>query len=210
VSGAYDRWAAQYDDNHNLTRDLDAEVVRRAPLHLVGRDVLELGCGTGKNTIWLASKARELVAMDFSSGMLEAARRRIDAANTRFVRHDVRTPWPVADDSVDVVIGNLILEHVKDLTPIYAEANRVLRPSGQLFLCELHPYKQLAGSQAQFTDPDSGDTVRVHAFQHSVSEYVNTGLASGFALRDLSEWADADASPATPPRLISVLFELVN
>ncbi|MEP7001827.1 MAG: class I SAM-dependent methyltransferase, partial [bacterium] len=102
VAGAYDRWAAQYDDNHNLTRDLDAVVVRRAPLHVSGRDVLELGCGTGKNTIWLASKARALVAMDFSSGMLDAARRRAQAANTRFVQHDVRETWPVADCSMDV------------------------------------------------------------------------------------------------------------
>ncbi|MEO8624292.1 MAG: class I SAM-dependent methyltransferase, partial [bacterium] len=173
-----------------------------------GRDVLELGCGTGKNTIWLASKARELVAMDFSSGMLDAARRRIHAANTRFVQHDVRNTWPVADRSMDVVIGNLILEHVEDLAPVYAEAERVLRRGGQLFLCELHPYKQLAGSQARFADPDTGETVLVQSYQHSVSEYVNTGLARGFALRDLSEWPDADASPATPPRLISVLFEL--
>lgn len=94
-----------------------------------------------------------------------------------------------------------------DLTPVYTEAARVLCPGGQLFLCELHPFKQLTGAQARFTDPATGETVRVQAFRHTVSEYVNTALAAGFQLRELGEWSDADAPPGTPPRLLSVLFE---
>ena len=79
VAAAYDRWAGQYDDAPNATRDLDAAVVRRTPLRVDGRDVLELGCGTGKNTAWLAARARQVLALDFSPGMLAAARRRLDA-----------------------------------------------------------------------------------------------------------------------------------
>src|SRR5215208_515535 len=41
VARAYDRWAASYDADRNATRDLDAEVLRRAPLGVDGRDVLE-------------------------------------------------------------------------------------------------------------------------------------------------------------------------
>jgi hypothetical protein len=54
VAGAYDQWARQYDNDHNTTRDLDARVLRDAPLRLDDRAVIELGCGTGKNTAWLA------------------------------------------------------------------------------------------------------------------------------------------------------------
>jgi ubiquinone/menaquinone biosynthesis C-methylase UbiE len=211
VAAAYDRWAASYDDDRNATRDLDARIVREAPLLLEGRDVVELGCGTGKNTVWLAGRARSLVALDFSDGMLARARQRLAAeppgAAVRFVRHDVRERWPVADAGADVVVGNLVLEHVADLAPVYAEAARVLRPDGQLLLCELHPERQRRGGQAHFTEAATGDTVHVPAHRHTVGAYVNAGIAAGLALRQLGEWVEEGADPDAPPRLVSVLFE---
>lgn len=207
VAAAYDRWALQYDDNHNPTRDLDASVVRAAPLLLRGRDVLEFGCGTGKNTAWLAAQAQHVVALDFSLGMLEVAKRRVQASNVHFLQHDVRERWPLEDEAVDVVVGNLVLEHVEDLVPIYEEAARVLRMGGQLFLCELHPYKQLLGSRARFTDRDTSETVHVTAFVHTTAEYVNAGLGAGFTLVQLGEWSHTGATVGDAPRLLSVLFE---
>lgn len=207
VARAYDHWAASYDADRNVTRDLDAQVLRRAPLAVAGRDVLELGCGTGKNTAWLAEHARSVVALDFSAGMLARARERLGDSRVRFVRHDVREPWPVPDASVDVVIGNLVLEHVGDLAPIYAEATRVLRPRGQLWLCELHPERQRQGGQAHFTDAATGETVHVAAHRHTVGEYVNGGIAAGLVLRHLGEWLEDGAQGDAAPRLLSVLFE---
>ena len=209
VAQAYDRWSQQYDDDRNATRDLDARVVRESPLHVAGARVLELGCGTGKNSEWLAAHARELVALDFSPGMLDVARGRVRSERARFVEHDITRPWPVASSSIDVVVGNLVLEHVRDLGPIYAEAARVLRPGGEIFLCELHPYRQLRGGQAHFEDAETNETVPVTAYQHSVSEYVNGGLAAGLTVRALGEHLEESAPPDAPPRLLSVLFELV-
>lgn len=206
VARAYDRWAAQYDTDRNATRDLDAAVVRRAPLDVDDRRVLELGCGTGKNSAWLAERARELVALDFSVGMLAVARARVRTSNVRFVEHDIRAPWPVGSGEVDVVVGNLVLEHVHDLAPVFAEAARVLTSGGQLFLCELHPYRQLRGGQAHFTDGDTSETVPVAAYQHSTSEYVNGAIAAGFVLRELGEWLEPHAAEGAPPRLLSLLF----
>lgn len=207
VSRAYDRWSAQYDSDRNATRDLDAIVVRAAPLRLAGSRVLELGCGTGKNSVWLASQARELIALDFSAGMLSVARERVGASHARFVERDIRSPWPVDDASVDVVVGNLVLEHVEELRTVYAEAARVLRDGGQLFLCELHPQRQLLGGQAHFTDAATSETIAVPAFRHTVSEYVNAGIAEALVLRQLGEWLEDDAPANAPPRLVSVLFE---
>ena len=211
VARAYDRWAATYDEDRNLTRDLDARVLREAPLALPGRDALELGCGTGKNTEWLAAHARSVVALDFSDGMLARARERVaragSAGRVRFVRHDVREPLPVADASADVVVGNLVLEHVEDLGPVFGEAARVLRPGGRLWLCELHPYRQWRGGQAHFTDAATGETVHVAAHVHSAGEYVNGGIAAGLALAHLGEWLEPGAPAGTAPRLLSVLFE---
>lgn len=209
VARAYDQWAESYDGDRNATRDLDADVLRRAPLEVTGQDVLELGCGTGKNTAWLAERARTVIALDFSAGMLARARTRLGpaASHVRFVQHDAREPWPVPDASVDVVVGNLVLEHVEDLAPVYGEAARVLRPAGRLWLCELHPERQRRGSQAHFVNAHTGETVQVPAHRHMVGEYVNGGIAAGLILRHLGEWLEADAARDAPPRLLSVLFE---
>ena len=207
VQSAYDRWAATYDADKNVTRDLDAAVVRKTHLVLRDRDVLEVGCGTGKNTVYLAAEARSVIAMDFSEGMIARAHQRLVTSNVRFIRHDVREPWPLDARAVDVVVANLILEHVHDLVPVYLEAARVLRPGGQLFICELHPYRQLAGAQAHFVDPKSGEKVFVDVHVHTVSEFVNCGLEAGFRLVSLGEWVEEDAQAGAAPRLLSLLFE---
>jgi malonyl-CoA O-methyltransferase len=207
VSALYNRWASSYDADKNTTRDLDAMVMRRVPVQIQDLDVLELGSGTGKNTEFLAAHARSVIAMDVSEGMIARAHQRIPTSNVKFVRHDVRDSWPVPPASVDAVVANLILEHVHDLAPVFFEAARVLRPGGQFFLCELHPYRQLAGAQAHFIDPDSGETVQITAHVHTVSEYVNGAIEAGFSLRSLGEWTEDDAPADSPPRLISLLLE---
>jgi malonyl-CoA O-methyltransferase len=164
VAAAYDRWSAQYDADVNRTRDLDGAVLRAGQVAPGGLDVLELGCGTGKNTRWLAT-ARSLHALDFSDGMLAQARAAVPDPHVRFTRHDLRLPWPVADRSVDLIVGNLVLEHIERLDPVFAEVARVLRPGGTLYLCELHPFRQARGGPGSLhrRRRQHGSCARAHA-----------------------------------------------
>jgi ubiquinone/menaquinone biosynthesis C-methylase UbiE len=204
IARAYDRWARTYDTDANTTRDLDADVLRQSSLAIDDRDVLEVGCGTGKNTRWLAERARRVVAMDFSPGMLDVARGRVPSERVTLVQHDIRERWPVDEASVDLVIGNLILEHVANVAPIFAEAARVLRPGGVMYSCELHPYRQLRGGQAHFTDEWSGEVVFAPAFQHTIAEHVNAAIASGLSIQRLDEWTETGAASPAIPRLLSL------
>ncbi len=207
VAQAYDRWAETYDSQDNRTRDLDAVVLRTHGPGIRGRAVLELGCGTGKNTEWLAANCRTVTALDLSEGMLTAARARVSASHVSFVQHDLLTPWPVADGTMDLVVGNLVLEHIRDLSPVFRECARVLRRGGKLYLSELHPARQLRGAQAHFTDVSSGDVVHVPAFTHTISEYVNTAISAGFTLRKMGEWLEDEPPPQhVPPRLLTLQF----
>jgi hypothetical protein len=79
----------------------------------------------------------------------------------------------------------------------------VLRPGGLLYISELHPYKQLQGSQARYRDPETGAAVLVPAFHHSLSEYINGGIGAGLTLRRVEE--RQNVSDATP-RLMTLLF----
>ena len=203
---AYRDWAAIYDSDENRTRDLDALVLRAAPLALDGAHVIEIGAGTGKNTVWLAGRAARVTALDLSCEMLDRARARGLGDHVAFHEQDIARPWPVADGAADFVIGNLVLEHVPELAPVLDEAARVLRPGGTLYLSELHPYRQLRGSQARF---DQGGTERrVEAYVRSVSDFVGAALAAGFTLAGMTEAIEEGRTPSaqTPPRLLVLRF----
>ncbi|WP_323762774.1 class I SAM-dependent methyltransferase [Maricaulis sp.] len=207
VRHAYDAWAGQYDSDSNKTRDLDATCLVEAGLDLAGKRVVEFGAGTGKNTVWLGQQADHVLAMDISPGMLDRARDRNLGSHVTFIEHDVTRPWPVASGSVDLVVGNLVLEHVASLAPVFEEAARVLRPAGVLYLAELHPFRQLQGSQARFEQAD-GTLRHVDAWYHGVSDYCSAARAAGLHLRDLREPADAGITVGSgaAPRLLVMQF----
>jgi len=205
VQAAYDQWATSYDVDTNLTRDLNATVLRRQPLDL-SHDILEFGCGTGLNTAWLAERSYRLVAIDLSENMLERASHRVRSPHTEFVRQDITEPWPFRAHSFDLVVGNLVLEHIANLGPVFRQAYRVLRSSGELYICELHPFRQLGGAGAQFVNPQTGERVHVRSFVHSAAEYINAGLEAGFCVKHVGEWYD-DKEREGIPRLFSLLFK---
>lgn len=187
VQDAYERWAAQYDDNRNRTRDLNMQCLRRADLPLAGAQVFEAGCGTGLNTEYLAGQGAQVVAMDFSEAMLDRARTRLGQSTVRFEVGDITQRWPAEDASCDLVVITLVLEHVEDLAPVFAQARRVLAEGGLLYIAELHPYRQLAGGQARFTPDGSDQEQLVPAWRHSVSEFVTAAKKVRFGLQRMSE-----------------------
>jgi len=207
VRQAYDLWAERYDSDHNKTRDLDARCLMEANLELTGKNVVEFGAGTGKNTAFLARHADQVLAMDLSPGMLDQARSRQLGARVQFLEHDVTSTWPLKSGSVDLVIGNLVLEHIEVLAPVVSEAARVLRPGGLLYLAELHPFRQLQGSQARFEQAD-GKEVRVDAWYHGVADYCAAARDASLRLVDLREPADSalTVGARAVPRLLVMQF----
>ncbi len=205
ISQAYNEWSSQYDSNENKTRDLEKVAAQSLLAEVEYSAVLELGCGTGKNTEWLAQKATSVVAFDFSEGMMALAQQKVRAAHVRFQFTDITQRWPVANEQIDLVTCSLVLEHIRDLAPIFQEAERVLKPNGSFYLCELHPFKQYQGTKARFERGDT--TVELPVFVHHVSDYVQPAIASSFQLADLKEWFDnPENRTGQLPRLISFRF----
>jgi ubiquinone/menaquinone biosynthesis C-methylase UbiE len=202
VEDAYTAWSATYDADANRTRDLDADVTRRRFARVRVGTVLEIGCGTGKNTTLYADVGARVLALDFSEGMLAAARRKIQAANVEFRIADLTARWPCDDASIDLVACNLVLEHVEHLVPVFEEAARCLVPGGRFYLSELHPFRQYEGTQARFVDVDDV-TVHVPAFVHHVSDFLDAASRVGLRLVDFREWWHAD-DQKRPPRLLTV------
>lgn len=203
VQTAYTEWAATYDTDRNLTRDLDQTVARTVLAGRRYRAILEIGCGTGKNTSLLTQIGERVHAIDFSEGMLTQANAKGFGPEVTFAQADLTRSWPCADQSVDLIACNLVLEHIADLPFVFAEAARTLAPAGHLFVCELHPFKQYLGSKATF----QRDQARIEppAFVHHVSDFLDAASGVGFTLTGFKEWWHAEDHDA-PPRLISFMF----
>ncbi len=204
VREAYDKWSETYDNDRNRTRDLDGEVTRKLLGSIRFDRVLEIGCGTGKNTVFFSEISKSVLAMDFSEAMLEKARWKEYPGEVTFARADITQPWQIAENTFDLISCNLVLEHVADLPFVFSEAARGLKPPGRFFISELHPFRQYQGTQANFQHPD--ETVVIPAFLHHISEFLKAAAQAGFTLIDLQEWWHKE-DRGKPPRLVTFLFE---
>jgi len=199
---AYTVWAQHYDCVPNPTRDADHAAMLRLLPRMAGCDLLEFGCGTGKNTVGFASVARSVWGLDASEAMLSMARRRTLPAHVHLTHVAVGAPWPTMSASMDVVTVSLVLEHIESLPQVFAEAARVLRPKGWLWISELHPIRQWQGSRAHFID-STGRRHEPDCYQHGFSDYVDAARPWGFHLQEVEEPGDAER-----PRLLVMGFQL--
>ena len=204
VQQAYNSWATQYDTNENKTRDLEARSLRETLAPLSFTHCLEIGCGTGKNTVWLMEKAATVTAVDLSDEMLAKAKEKITAAHVQFVQADITQPWTFAAKQYDLVGFSLVLEHIELLSPIMKKVANVLTTGGYLYISELHPFKQYNGSKARF-ETEAGTQV-VTCFNHHVSDFTDAATANGLELITLKEYFDED-DRNNIPRLLTLLFQ---
>jgi 2-polyprenyl-3-methyl-5-hydroxy-6-metoxy-1,4-benzoquinol methylase len=200
---AYNSWAGQYDFNETKTRDLEALSLRQM-LEDVNFDAcLEIGCGTGKNTGWLAEKAKEVTAIDLSEEMLARAREKVESEKVRFKLFDITGVWNFDQKEYDLVTFSLVLEHIKDLEHVFEQASKKLADGGHLYVGELHPFKQYTGSKARF-ETESGVQV-VTCYNHHISEFIHNARKFDLKLLDLREFFD---TPDTGiPRILSLIFK---
>ena len=182
----YDAWADVYDGvyayvNHDLPY-----YVREALRD--GGPVLELGCGTGRVAVALARAGVDLVGVDFSPRMLEAARRNLDAAgaldgSVTLVEADMRDfePSEVGGPFALVLIpfrGFLSLLTVPDQVSTLLNIKRHLAPDGELIIDLFVPDPEMLVQEGDtprhfrdVTDPRTGS--RYVLWQQSAYDNYN-------------------------------------
>jgi len=199
---AYDQWADTYNDVINKTRDLELEAKMKVLKDIHYSSVLELGCGTGKNTEWLLHKAAAITAVDLSESMMEKAREKITSDHVDFVQADINKEWSFLKSAVDLVTCSLVLEHIEHLTPVFEKASASLNKGGHFYIGELHPFKQYTGSKARFEKDNT--TYVLDCYTHHISSFTSAAANQGFSLMDLDEWFDEAATAV--PRILTLLF----
>jgi len=123
--------------------------------------VLDICCGTGNITFAAARKAKEVIGLDASNGMLSKARNKAQRkalTNVRFIYGDVRERFNFTGGSFDIVTAgfsvptNVPLFQGKNKN-IVAEVYRILKSNGSLILLEgLHEITDIYLSKEQYDD----------------------------------------------------------
>jgi len=204
IQQAYNNWAVQYDTNENKTRDLEAAVLRTVLSGIRFSTCLEIGCGTGKNTVWLAEKTNGCVtAVDFSEAMLAKAREKVNSFGVSFYQADILEPWAFRERLYELVTFSLVLEHIEHPEPVLQKAAASLHPGGYVYIGELHPFKQYSGSKARF-DTAEGRQV-VQCYTHHISDFTRAARQCGLAVVLIEEYFDQD-NRADIPRVIALLL----
>lgn len=151
--------------------------------------VLDLGCGTGRHTQWLANSGATVTGVDFSEEMLEKARSKVTTDVVRFLTHDLHEPFPFKTGEFDLVVSGLVLEHIQDLDIFFVNIHRVLTRAGRAVISAMHTAMFLRDSQAQFTDPQSGKVIRPGSQSHQLSQMIMAGISAKLHLSAVKEYA---------------------
>lgn len=173
-----------------------------------GKRVLDAGCGTGVNAEWLVEHGAEVVGVDATEAAVEKARDRLPAERARVVHADLTEPLDFLDDeSVDLVLCQLVLGHVAAWRPVFAEFYRVLRPGGPFVFSAGHPVSGWVNPdgasdyfEVERLTSDWGDS-EVHTYRRPVGEHVNPLVETGFRIeRFLEPTPDPEYEAERPER----------
>jgi 2-polyprenyl-3-methyl-5-hydroxy-6-metoxy-1,4-benzoquinol methylase len=201
---AYNAWSTQYDTNENKTRDLEAQALRESFVNMSFNKCLEIGCGTGKNTSWLVTKAKQVTSVDLSEEMLAKAKQKITSTNVEFKQADITKAWDFASGPYDLITFSLVLEHIEDLQHIFSEVLKAANKGAHIYIGELHPFKQYAGSKARF-ETEQGVQV-VQCYTHNITDFVDAAAKYGFELKSIDEYFD-NGNRNEIPRILKLIFK---
>jgi demethylmenaquinone methyltransferase/2-methoxy-6-polyprenyl-1,4-benzoquinol methylase len=129
VERMFDRLAPQYDRmNRVISLGLDRGWRKHTVAELdlpEGSRILDLACGTGDLANDVVSRGHRAVGVDYSAGMLAAAH-----TGAPLVRADA-AQLPLRDGGFDGVVCGFALRNFVELTSVFSEVARVLRPGGR-------------------------------------------------------------------------------
>ncbi|GAA3934705.1 class I SAM-dependent methyltransferase [Actinomadura viridis] len=222
-----ERWEANAEYWVKIIREgrdrYRTELTDRAMLEAIGPcaglRVLDAGCGEGYLARELAARGAEVVGVDASQGLIDAAEGHPDGrrGSMSFIRASVDA-MPVEDAGFDLVVCNHLFSHLHDPGDAIREFGRVLRSGGRLIILTLHPcfyvedsergatasvpasrYFTPRGVDQRFLVDGLESPAEITSFLRPLEYYSGTLRDAGFVIADLREPHPTDEQLRSDP-----------
>lgn len=189
----YDRWSGIYDSDGNPLIALEERVAPGLLGDVRGLAVADIGCGTGRHALALAAAGADVTAVDFSAGMLAAAKAKPGAERVKWIEHDLAGRLPLESGAFDRVVCALVFDHIANVAGLMGELGRICNLHGHVLVTIMHPAMMLRGVQARFHDPKDGTRTMPASVPNQLSDYVMGAVKAGLMIDHMSEhMADAE------------------
>ena len=184
TQSAYTKWAENYPPQaHNALMEVEQDALLSLLPDVCGKQVLDLGCGSGRYTrVLRESGAAFAFGVDLSHAMLLAGH--VVHAGQVAQADWLAIPFPA--NTFDVIISGLTISHVLDLNAALAEAARVLKVDGALLYSSFHPLGHFLGWQRTFQSSD-GETFAVESYAHLIADHFAAAQAAQLRFVALQE-----------------------
>jgi len=200
VSGMFDQVAKNYDRTNTVLSMGNDRMWRVATTRAVaprrGQRILDLAAGTGASSVALAKSGAEVVAADFSPGMIAEGQRRHGAhapgggiPNLTFIEADA-TALPFADGEFDTVTMSFGLRNVNEPKKALRELLRVAKPGGRLVICEFSrpPSRSFNGLYRFYNDRVLPVVAKAVSSNADAYDYLNESIRDWPDQRTLANW----------------------
>lgn len=181
---AYALWASTYDQTPNPLLLLEERHLSPVLSTFAHRDIVDLGCGTGR---WLqhleASAPRSLTGVDSSPAMLAEAGKKCRKSTALIQASSTAIPLP--DRSADCVLAPFLLSYIPHIPTFASEIARILRPGGTLLISDLHPDATTYGWRRTFRS--AGNLFEITTFPYTFLDLVVGMNTAGFRLEQIDE-----------------------
>jgi len=177
----YNVWSEFYDSYPNPTVALDDLTFPQVYAEICNKNVLEIGCGTGRHTLRLLAAENNVTGIDISEGMLAKLRGKTSSPKLHLINGDFLSEH-IPNGPFDLILASLVLEHFQDLDRFFEASRRVLNESGQLYVSEIHPARTSTGVFAHFKKSD-GSEVHLKSWPHSAEAIAEAADRSGLKVQ---------------------------
>lgn len=196
VSQSFNRAASTYEQWASVQKMVEEELLERLQwLKITPEHILDVGASTGRLSRALSQQypAAHVYAIDIALQMMKYARQQTPSEDSQqyFICADT-SQLPIASDSIDLVISNLMLQWCHDVHGIFAEFARVLKPEGALFFSTFGPdtLQELRNSWASV---DNATHVNHFLDMHDLGDaLLEAGLNNPVMDVDRLEWTYPD------------------
>lgn len=181
---AYTLWASTYDEAPNPLLALEERLLAPVLSDLAHRDVVDIGCGTGR---WLQRIEeifpRSLTGVDSSAAMLAEAGKKCQPSTALIHAYGAATPLP--NHSADYALASFLLSYVPHLPAFADELARIIRPGGTLIVSDLHPDARTYGWRRTFKS--AGNLFEIATFPYTLPDLISGLHAARFRCERIEE-----------------------